>query len=54
VGRILVWGRVNKGDYSEGIWLMDFIYLYEIDKETSCNCFKWGKEGVEGERQCTT
>jgi hypothetical protein len=23
-------GRVNGGDYGEGIWLMDFIYLYEI------------------------
>jgi hypothetical protein len=22
---------VNEGDYSEGIWLMDFIYLYEIE-----------------------
>jgi hypothetical protein len=30
------------------MWLMDFIYLYEIEKETSCNCFKWGMEGIEG------
>jgi hypothetical protein len=42
--------RVNEG--GEGIWLMDFIYLYEYipnwNKETSCNCFKWGREGVGG------
>jgi hypothetical protein len=25
-------GRVNKGDLGEGIWLMDFIYLYEIEQ----------------------
>jgi hypothetical protein len=37
---------VNEGGDGEGIWLMDFIYLHEIDNETSCNCFKeerwWG------------
>jgi hypothetical protein len=33
-----VWGalvggrRVNEGDGGEGIWLMDFIYLYEIEQ----------------------
>jgi hypothetical protein len=24
-------GRVNEGNEGEGIWLMDFIYLYEIE-----------------------
>jgi hypothetical protein len=24
-------GGVNEGDEGEGIWLMDFIYLYEIE-----------------------
>jgi hypothetical protein len=23
-------GRVNGGDECEGIWLMDFVYIYEI------------------------
>jgi hypothetical protein len=43
-------GRVNEGDESEGIWLMDFIYLYLYTymklQETSCNCFKWDGEGL--------
>jgi hypothetical protein len=34
-------GRVNEGDEGEGIWLMGFIYIHEIENETSCNCFKW-------------
>jgi hypothetical protein len=42
-------GRVNEGDQGEGIWLMDFIHLYGIEQRTSCNCFKWGMEGLEGE-----
>jgi hypothetical protein len=25
-------GRVNEGDDGEGIWLMDVIYLYEIEQ----------------------
>jgi hypothetical protein len=25
-------GRVNEGDEGEGIWLMDFIYLYKIEQ----------------------
>jgi hypothetical protein len=29
----------------------DFIYLYETELETSCNCSKWGGEGAEGERR---
>jgi hypothetical protein len=33
----------------EGIWGMDFIYLHETD-DTSCDCFKWGGEGVRGEK----
>jgi hypothetical protein len=27
---------------------MDFIYLYEIEQRTSCNCFTWSGEKVEG------
>jgi hypothetical protein len=27
-------GRVNKGDQGEGIWLMDFMYLYETELES--------------------
>jgi hypothetical protein len=27
-----------------------YIYMKE-NKETSCNCFKWGREGVEGTKQ---
>jgi hypothetical protein len=23
----------------------------KYNKETSCNCFKWGEKGVEGERR---
>jgi hypothetical protein len=33
-------GRMNEGDYGDGIWLMDFIYLYETELKTSYNCFK--------------
>jgi hypothetical protein len=40
--------RVNEGDQSEGIWLMDFIYVYELEQETSCNCFKWGGRRLRG------
>jgi hypothetical protein len=30
---VLVGGeRVNGGDEGEGIWLMDFMYLYEIEQ----------------------
>jgi hypothetical protein len=25
-------GRVNEGDEGEGLWLMDFIYLYKIEQ----------------------
>jgi hypothetical protein len=39
---------MNAGDESEGIWLMDFINLYEIEQR---NRFKWGGKGVEEERQ---
>jgi hypothetical protein len=27
---------------------MDFIYLYERELKTSCNCFGWGGEGLRG------
>jgi hypothetical protein len=43
--------RVNEGDEGEGIYLVDFIYLHEIEQEISCNCFKCCGDGVEGERQ---
>jgi hypothetical protein len=42
---------VNGGDEGEGIWLMGFIYMYELDNETSCNCFKWGRKGVGSGRR---
>jgi hypothetical protein len=32
----------------EGMWLIDFIYCMKQNEETSCNCFMWGREGVEG------
>jgi hypothetical protein len=35
---------VNGGDEGEGI----FIYIHEIDNETSCNCFQWAGEGIVG------
>jgi hypothetical protein len=25
-------GRVNEGDEGKGMWLMDFIYIYEIEQ----------------------
>jgi hypothetical protein len=31
---------VNEGDESEGIWLINFIYI-NLNSETSCNCLKW-------------
>jgi hypothetical protein len=37
------WEGERKRD--EGIWLMGFIYLHEINIETFCSCFKWGREG---------
>jgi hypothetical protein len=30
VGIFVGWRRVNGGDEGEGIWLMGFIYIYEI------------------------
>jgi hypothetical protein len=39
---------VNEGDEGEGIWWMDFIYVYEMNNETSCSCFKWSGEGLRG------
>jgi hypothetical protein len=45
-GGVLVGGeRVKEGDYGDGIWQMDFIYLYEIKLRNSCNCFKWVGRG---------
>jgi hypothetical protein len=31
-GILVGWGRVNGGDEGEGMQLMDFIYLYEIEQ----------------------
>jgi hypothetical protein len=46
-GEVLVRGwRVNGGDEGEGIWLMGFKYIYEIENETSCNCSDWEREEV--------
>jgi hypothetical protein len=33
----------------EVIWLMDFIHCMKQNLKTSCNCFKWGRKGAEGE-----
>jgi hypothetical protein len=32
--KLVVWGggRVTEGNEGEGIWLMDFIYLYKIEQ----------------------
>jgi hypothetical protein len=39
-GKVLVGGgMVNGGDESEGIWLIGFMYLYEIEHENAFNCF---------------
>jgi hypothetical protein len=54
-----VWGalvggrRVNEGDEGMkvrvcGRWT-SYTYM-KWNKETSCNCFKWGGEGVVGEK----
>jgi hypothetical protein len=37
---------VNEGDEGEGIWLMDFTYLHEIEQGNFLQSFKWGGEGV--------
>jgi hypothetical protein len=31
VGILIGMGRVNEGEEGEGIWLIDFIYLYELE-----------------------
>jgi hypothetical protein len=41
--------RVNERYEDEGIWLMYFMYLYKIENEIFCDCFKWGRKGIEGE-----
>jgi hypothetical protein len=51
VGKVLVGGRVNVGDAGNSMWLMDFIYLFEIEQKTSYNCLEYGRERVEGERR---
>jgi hypothetical protein len=45
-----VWGcggKVNEGDESKRIWLMDFIY--KIEERNLSHYFKWCREGVKGE-----
>jgi hypothetical protein len=41
---------VNKGDESQEIRLMEFIYLHDIEQRNLLNCFKRGRKRVEGER----
>jgi hypothetical protein len=41
-------GKVKEGDQGDGLWQMDFIFLYETELETSCNCFKWVGRGLRG------
>jgi hypothetical protein len=38
-------GRVNGGEEGEGIWPTGFIYIYEMNNETSYNYFKWIRKG---------
>jgi hypothetical protein len=51
--------RVNGGDEDEGIGLMGFIYIKEINNETSIIALsrakrRWGRETVGQSNQCTT
>jgi hypothetical protein len=53
---VIVWGVLVKEIKVRvyGGWT-SYTYM-KRNKETSCNCFKWGREGFEGERrwgQCT-
>jgi hypothetical protein len=34
MGGTCVRGRMDEGDEGEGKWLMDFIYLYEIEERS--------------------
>jgi hypothetical protein len=43
--------RMNEGELRKGIWLMDFIYLYEIEQRNFLQLFKRGREGIEGEKR---
>jgi hypothetical protein len=38
-------GEVNGEDEGEGIWLMDFIYLHEIEQKNLLQCLQvgWGR-----------
>jgi hypothetical protein len=40
---------VNKGDEGERIWLMDFIYVCEIEQRNVLQLLYVGCGGVEGE-----
>jgi hypothetical protein len=31
-------------------WWTSYTYM-KLNKETSCNCFNWGREGIEEERR---
>jgi hypothetical protein len=39
VGALVGEGRVNEEDEGEGIWLMDFMYLYEIEQRNLLQLF---------------
>jgi hypothetical protein len=47
IGTVEGW-MVNEGDEGEGIWLVYFIYIHEMNGKSTCSFFKWGKEGVGG------
>jgi hypothetical protein len=36
-------GRVNEGNEGEGIWLMDFIYIYEVEQWNLLQLLQGGK-----------
>jgi hypothetical protein len=35
-------GRANRGDKGDWKWAVCLMYLYGIDNETCCKCFKQG------------
>jgi hypothetical protein len=48
-GEVPVGGRrVNEGDEGEGIWLMDFIYLYEIKQRNLLHFLEVGQGWSQG------
>jgi hypothetical protein len=45
IGTVCVEGECHR-DEGEGIRWIGFIYMMKENDETSCNCLKWGGEGV--------